>query len=135
MPELTKLAARLAALALLALLAPPAVAGPPEGVSGRMVLDEVVAGLMRYRCETDQAKRWDLLANLARTRDPRVAVVLGELLDHGNDCEQVEAACLIILHYQRREPPACLTGIVPPIRAWWKKNEADLRRRAKELPR
>jgi hypothetical protein len=27
-------------LALLALLAPPAVAGPPEGVSGRMNLDD-----------------------------------------------------------------------------------------------
>jgi hypothetical protein len=71
---------RLVALALLALLAPPATAGPPEGVSGRMVPDEVADGLMRHRLETDQAKRRRWLKRLALTTDPRVAIALAEAM-------------------------------------------------------
>jgi hypothetical protein len=123
-------------LALLLALVPgrPVLAGPPEGVSGRMVLDKVVEGLMRYRHETDLDKRWDRLGELARTRDPRVAVVLGDLLDHGTDADQQQAAVIFIVRYHGQKGLACLTGIVPPVHAWWKKNEADLRRRAKQLP-
>jgi hypothetical protein len=127
---------RLSVLALFIVLVParPALADPPERVSGKMVLDEVVEGLMRYRYETDQDKRWDRLGELARTRDPRVAVVLGDLLDHGINSEQQQAAVIFIVQYHGQKGPACLTGIVPPVHAWWKKNEADLRRRAKQLP-
>ena len=52
--------------AVLALLTPNrAVAGPPEGVSGKMVLDEVADGLRQYRKEKDQGKRVKLLERLA----------------------------------------------------------------------
>jgi hypothetical protein len=46
-------------LALLAGLAPGnALAGPPEGVSGKMeFVDEVAAGLRAYGRETDELKR------------------------------------------------------------------------------
>ena len=70
---------RLAALALLALLAPwPAAAGPPERVSGRMVFDEVAEGLRKYGKETDREKRIRWLRKLAPTGDVRVAVALGD---------------------------------------------------------
>ena len=70
-------------LALLGLLVPgrPALAGPPEGVSGRIVLDEVWDGLRQYRAEKDPERRIRLLEKLAPSRDPRVAVVLGEAME------------------------------------------------------
>ena len=66
-------------LLVLALSLPgKAIAGPPEGVSGKMVLDEVADGLRKYRKEKDAVKRLRLLERLATTRDPRVAIVLVE---------------------------------------------------------
>jgi hypothetical protein len=71
--------ARLATLALLPLVVVvpwPAVAGPPEGVSGRMVFDEVADGLRKCREEKDPEKRIRWLEKLATTGDPRVCVAL-----------------------------------------------------------
>jgi hypothetical protein len=53
-----------------------ALAGPPDGVAGKMVLDEVADGLRKYRKETDQPKRLKWLAQLAATHDMRVQVAL-----------------------------------------------------------
>jgi hypothetical protein len=55
-------------------------AGPPEGASGRMVLDEVADGLRRSSRATDDGKRIAYLERIAPTHDPRVAIFLGEML-------------------------------------------------------
>ncbi len=70
-------AAALPLLATLAMLSPgKALAGPPQGVSGKMVLDEVSEGLRKYRRETDGKKRIKWLTKLAPSRDPRVKAAL-----------------------------------------------------------
>jgi hypothetical protein len=67
-------------LAVLALTLPgKAVAGPPEGVSGKMVLDEVADGLRKYRHETNLHRRQVWLVKLAPSRDLRVSVALTPL--------------------------------------------------------
>jgi hypothetical protein len=123
--------------ALLALLAPvpPAVAGPPVGVSGRMVLDEVAEGLRRYRQEKDPGNRAEWLKKLAPTHDPRVAIALGEALDDPGGCLGGPASWLLHDYYDigRIDPRA--PGPDDAAWRWWAKNEADLRRRANELPR
>src|SRR5262249_15980430 len=104
-PMRTPTLARLATLALLplampAVLAPPAVAGPPGGVSGRMVyVDEVADGLRKYRAARDDGKRAELLGKLARTRDPRVAVALGEALHDPSPDVLVRAAYGIVRYH------------------------------------
>jgi hypothetical protein len=109
-------------------------AGPPEGVSGAMTLDEVAEGLRRYRKETDPEKRIRWLEKLAPTRDPRVGVALGETF--GQEPEAVwYCATQLVIRYYFTEPvanPEFDPG--PKTDRWWKQNEADLRRRARELP-
>ena len=88
MPRKT-FAAVLLVLAVLALVMPgKAVAGPPEGVSGKMVLagDEVADGLRKYRKEANLDKKVALLLDLRKTKDLRVAVALGETLDDTRLC-------------------------------------------------
>jgi hypothetical protein len=70
-------------LTLLGLLAVAlfAPAGPPEGVSGAMVPDEVADGRRRYRKEMDPWKHIGLLARLACTGDVRLAAAPGEAWD------------------------------------------------------
>src|SRR4051812_26539045 len=72
--------AALPSLALLTLLPGELLAGPPEGVSARMVQapDPVADGLRQYRQARDQANRLAWLRKLAPTRDPRVALVSWE---------------------------------------------------------
>jgi hypothetical protein len=65
-------------LAFLLLIPGQSVAGPPEEASGKMVLDDVAAGLRRYRREPDVRTRITLLKRLAATHDPRVGVALWE---------------------------------------------------------
>ena len=129
---------RLAALALLALLAPwPAVAGPPEGVSGRMAFDEVAEGLRKYGKETDREKRIRWLRKLAPTGDVRVAVALGDAWGDTDGGLGTIAQNLLAEHYCPKgdEPKSHGAMTWGRVTDWWKKNEADLRRRAKELPR
>ena len=133
-----------AAIALLAAV-PPAAAGPPEGVSGRMAFDEVADGLRKYHKETDPEKRLAWLQTLGATGDPRVALALVDAADNRNgDDLDCEAADILWWHYASPDA-ASRRGIVnlqalkaprgSSFRAWWQKNEADLRRRAKDLPR
>lgn len=131
-------------LSLLALLAPgQGVAGPPEGVSGAMVLDEVADGLRRYRREPDERKRVQWLWKLgsprdpfrdycdASSRDPRVVVALGEALYKPTPIEQFVGEWLLWHYY---DPLDSCQPDIGRARLWWKKHEADLRRRAKKLP-
>ncbi len=115
-------------LAPLSALAPASLAGPPEAPSGQMALDEVADGLRQYRKEKEKGKRLEWLRRLAPTGDPRVGVALGEALealgvrDHLARHAEVD---LIEEHYHTGGGRAD---------AWWRENQADLRRRAKQLP-
>jgi hypothetical protein len=116
-------------LLTLALLAgQPAVAGPPERPAGRLAFDEVADGLRRYRRETDPRRRRELLEKLAPRRDPRVAVAMGEVLA-GSACPYPEIAFLAEFYL-----PEAKRGSTDSVWDWWRANEAELRRRARELP-
>jgi hypothetical protein len=126
-------------LLALSLLVPPGrvLAGPPEGISGRMVVDEVSEGLRNYRRESDAGRRVRWLAKLAPTRDPRVGVAMGEYLssDRNPFPWQISVGWLLTEHFM---PPAPASDNVleqtKAARGWWRDNEADLRRRARQLP-
>jgi hypothetical protein len=98
-----------------------------------MVLDDVANGLRKYRNGKDPEKRLQLLTRLATTRDPRVTVELGEMLSSDSEGD-VYVACMLILKHQftpRSYSPGEFYGLPPK---WWKENEADFRRRAKQFP-
>ena len=119
-------------LLVLALAMPgKALAGPPEGVSGKMVLDVVADGLRKYEREKDGRKRLLMMARLAATGDPRVAITLGELIDTEDELE--DGAFILLLRYYVPRPAGSIVG-GDWVHPWWEKNEADLRRRAKQLP-
>jgi hypothetical protein len=112
----------LAALAVMA----PSGAGPPERPSGRMAFDAVADGLRRYAQETDDNKRIAWLEKLAPARDPRVALLIWEYPPDDISPSQFIGLRRLLLRYY-----------VPPgerLDRWWRENEADLRRRAKQLP-
>ena len=111
-----------------------AVAGPPEKASGKMVLDEVADGLRKYRKETNPDKRIHRLEQLARTHDPRVAIVLGDLLGCADAGTRFDAAYIIWRHYNPVELRGPSSIVIIVARGWWEENEADLRRRANQLP-
>jgi hypothetical protein len=126
------------AIALLAVLATPALAGPQEGASGKMVLDEVADGLRRYHREKNPLLRADWLRRLAPTRDPRVAIVIAhEAVDPDSPLGErgrQRAAFLLMGYFIPRAQWVYDTKYSFTAQCWWEKNEADLRRRAQELP-
>jgi hypothetical protein len=135
-------------LLVLALLSPgAAVAGPPEGVSGKLktASDEVSEGLRGYRKEKSPEKRLARLQKLAATGDPRVALALVDAANNQNgDDLDCEAADVLWWYYASPDAanhrPVANPDIVSPppgkgFRTWWKANEADIRRRAARLPR
>jgi hypothetical protein len=114
-------------LALLVLLSPgKGVAGPPAGSSGKMV-DEVADGLRRYRMEKDEEKRWAWLERLAPTKDPRVAIALYEAAAEDSYLNSVLARFFV-------QGTPFQKGSHYHVTDWWEANEANLRRRAKQLP-
>jgi hypothetical protein len=118
-------------LLVLALSLPgKAIAGPPEGVSGKMVLDEVADGLRKYRKEKDAVKRLRLLEKLAPTRDPRVAIVLVEARPSASRLGQ--EGILLIDYFIKGT--RFHSGNTVWVDGWWEANEVELRRRAKQLP-
>jgi hypothetical protein len=122
-------------LALLLLLPGQALAGPPEGVSGRMALDEAADGLRQYRREADSRRRADCLKRLAPTGDPRAAVALGEALSDRSQPVSAAACDGLVDHYAPRALLEQFGERWLTARQWLRVNEAELRRRAKELPR
>ncbi len=132
-------------LAILALTTPQgAQAGQPERPSGRMVLDPMPEGLRQYRAARDERKRIEWLRRLAPSRDPRVAVELWEVFAWASGKREVairRAAleCLAEFYVTRDGRPLSETKPSdtdwgPCVCAWWSKNSADVRRRAKQLP-
>jgi hypothetical protein len=119
---------------------------PSEGMAGKTVLNDVTAGLRKYRQETDPKKRLALLQRLAATGDPRVALALVDAANnHNGDDLDCEAADLLWWYYASPEAAAHRGRVnhdfipsPPPrkgFRPWWKASEADIRRRASQLPR
>jgi hypothetical protein len=101
-------------LAVLSLLTPgKVVAGPPEGVSGKMELvsDKVADTLRAYRAAKNDGKRWELLGKIASIKDPRIAVALGEALSDPKDNVRVLAAYTIL--YNQRE--GSMSGVMPKV--------------------
>jgi hypothetical protein len=116
----------LPALALALLVPGRAAAGPPDGPSGRMDFDEVAGALRRYHREEDVAKRVVWLEKLAPTRDPRVALLIGEFPpDDIPPTRYIALRRLLVRYYVPRGER---------LDRWWRDNEADLRRRAMQLP-
>jgi hypothetical protein len=119
----------LPALLLLLSLATSLRAAPADApADGRMVLDEVADGLRRYHGTKHEAPRRELLWRLASTRDPRVAVLLGEGLA-SSDYPFHELTLLARFYL-----PAEMGRSTDAVWDWWRAHEADLRRRANELP-
>jgi hypothetical protein len=122
------------ALQLLALIGmvSPAIAGPPEAVSGRMEFDEVADGLRKYANEKDREKRTQWLKKLAPTKDPRVAVALIDALPSGSTT-LVEEDLILAEYFIKGTRFHTGSGYFAD--EWLRANEADLRRRAAQLPR
>jgi hypothetical protein len=126
---------RLAAAGLcLMLVGPDCSAGPPGGPAGEMVFDTVADGLRRYRQEKDPEKRIRGLEKLAATRDPRVAVALHELANDLSETERVRIEATFLLARKFIYGSRFDWGGEVHTGEWWKANEAELRRRAKQLP-
>jgi hypothetical protein len=133
-------------LALLAVTTPPgAWPGPPERPSARMILDAVPEGLRQYRAAPHEGKRIEWLRRLAPSRDPRVAVELRQVFAFASDKPSVairKAAkkCLAARYVIQDGRQLAETGLSsesewrPCVCAWWSKNGADVRCRAKQLP-
>jgi hypothetical protein len=119
------------ALALLA-------AGPPEGVSGRMVLDELTEKLARLRVEKDPNRKLALVKELGPVRDPRVTVALMEIVLTAQRADPllIDVSVLLYQYHIPDNDKISLTAIDWTLcRQWWEKHEADVRRRAAQLPR
>jgi hypothetical protein len=123
------------ALLLLLVAAPVAPAGPPEAASGGMVLDQAADGLRRYQRETDPTRRARWLRRLASTHDPRVALALAQALTDGSAEVRSAGAAGLLGHFAELvTEPSPLLDDEQEGRRWWKRHEADLRRRAQQLP-
>lgn len=126
-------------LLMLAVLAPtPVVAGPPERPSGRMAFDQVADGLRKYRCQEDPENRIRWLKKLAPTCDVRVAVALGDAWGDRDRTVGSVAADLLAKHFCPKDDELRVHTVASAwgeFSDWWKKNEGDFRRRAKELSR
>ena len=118
-----------------------ALAGPPEGVSGKMMfVDKVADGLRRYHQEEDEDKQLEWLDALSPTHDPRVGVVLGNLLERyeviGVRDRQFHTIYLFTQYFSSDRPPIGMIRGDELERALrtWKARKAELYRRAKKLP-
>ena len=121
-------------LAVLAVVSPAkAVAGPPEKVCGAMTFDIVADGLRKYHKETDHDRRVRWLRKRAPTRDVRVAVALDDAWGDSDGGVGTVAQALLAEFYCEPRPRE-IAGAWSEVSDWWKKNGADLRRRACQLP-
>ena len=121
-------------LAVMALLSPgKAVAGPPEGVSGKMTFLDATPGLQAYRKEKDDKKRSEWRERLAPSRDPRVAIMLWETFCDESESVEMRCDALDLLRRYFVEGTRFQEGTLYHCGDWWEANEADLRLRATQL--
>jgi hypothetical protein len=116
-------------LLIILLVQQSAVADLPIPASQEMIVDAVAEGLRRYRSETDESRRRAILWTLAPTRDPRVALALGEFLESA-DLPYPEISLLAKLYL-----PEAKRGSTDAVWDWWRENQLELRRIAAGLPR
>jgi hypothetical protein len=113
-------------------------AAPPEGPSAKMAFDEVGRGLDRYRKEKGSKNRIRWLEKLAPTRDPRLAVELGDAWGgRDRDVGSVAGGLLWWYYYPMPEGIDAVGTMASRSRAfadWWQAHKADFRRRAALLP-
>jgi hypothetical protein len=125
----------LSVLALFALVVSgrPVLAGPPEGPSGQMVLDEVTEALLKFRLEPDLKTRGAMIRRLGPVRDPRVTLALMEVaVDEDSPLHPLAGAMLVEYHIPEKDYVTAKCWTIA--RPWCEKNEAEVRRRAKQLP-
>jgi hypothetical protein len=125
-------------LVLLVLLLPAAAwAGPPAAPSGAIKFDAVGDALRKYSKETNPKRRVEWLSRLAVTHDPRVGVALGEALEDPSEDVQAGAARQLVLHFSPYAwvPMRDDVEWIMTAETVWRQCGADLRRRAKQLPR
>ncbi len=111
-----------------------ASARPPEGITGRMALDRVGAGLDCYARAKDSNRRLWWLKRLAPTRDPRVAIALAELMRVGADTDRIAAARLLYSYYKDPTELGAADLLEHYMEEWWGRRGPELRRRANEYP-
>jgi hypothetical protein len=103
----------------------------PDLTSSRqVVLDRAGAQLDRYRRETNPAKRAALLRGLAPSRDPRVAVALGEALADRSLAVRVAATYGLLNHHLPAPVERGTEQHMEAVDRWWKANQGRLRRAA-----
>ena len=126
-------------LALLLLLPGQVIAGPPEGASGGMVLepDPIADGLTAYAKMKDPERRIARLERLARSCDPRVAVVLAGLVEGPENDIGERAGFALLWHYSDVElKPRRLSAPKQVLaRRWWADHGEELYRQVRRLRR
>jgi hypothetical protein len=98
--------------------------------SQQVVLDRAGARLERYHQETNPAKRAALLRGLAPSRDPRVAVALGEALADRSLAVRVAATYGLLNHHLPAPVEGGTEQHMKAAARWWKANQDRLGRHA-----
>jgi hypothetical protein len=113
---------------------------PDDGPAGTLVIvDEIARQVRWYHQEKDPRKRAMWLGQLQSSRDPRIAVLLGEATSDPDE----EIACFARVTLQKLygDWPPCLDSAAEQQRQeervimWWKTNAVRLRREANLLPK
>jgi hypothetical protein len=112
----------------------PAPAGPPP--------DPLALELRRFRALTDDRERIEAIRRFGKVQDPRVVVVLMEVVQaelakeraSGSDVLLMFASAAVVdYHIPKDEWLPTKYWNVATI--WWEKHEAEVRRQAAALPR
>jgi hypothetical protein len=105
-----------------------AVADLPATTSQEMVVDAVAEALRLYRSETEDSRRRAILWKLAPTRDPRVALALGEFLESAAlPYPEISLLAKLYLPEEKR-------GSTDAVWDWWREKKSELLRLAAGLP-
>jgi hypothetical protein len=112
-----------------------AAAAPPPAVSSKHVLEPMTEKLIRLRLESDPKRKLALVRQLGPIRDARVTVALMEIvLKARQEDALLMYASSLLCEYHIPEKDLLPAKFWTVCRLWWENNEADVRRRAKQLP-
>jgi hypothetical protein len=99
-----------------------------------MAQEEVTAGLLRVRNEPDANKRLALLERLAPIKDARVTVALVEAMQRDGGPNKMRLGYLVVEHHIPPDVELAPAKFPAFVELWWERNEAEVRRRAKQRP-
>jgi hypothetical protein len=129
------LVAAVVPLAVLAVVSPRAVAGPPPVVSSKQLLEPVTEKLIRLRLEGDPKRKLALVKELGPIRDARVTVALMEIvLKAQPEDALLLSASSLLFEYHIPQTDYVTARCWTVCRLWCEKNEGEVRRRAKQAP-